>query len=281
MDTHPTRILLSGLPGRMCGEVARRLAELPDEFPLIETALVGPDVAADSVEAAGRSFAAIPPAAREDWIVGAAAIRPFLAVDYTLPSAVEQNVEFYCRHGIPFVMGTTGVDMQKVKARISESKVTAVVAPNMAMPIVMLQAAARWVAQNFPGALTGYRAGIRESHQAAKKDTSGTAKALVADFEALGLPIGIDDIEMVRDPARQKAMGVPAEHIDGHAYHTYTVESPDGTVTLALSHNILGRRVYADGTVWAIRFLRHRVSQGDHGACYNMQDVLRAMAELT
>jgi 4-hydroxy-tetrahydrodipicolinate reductase len=150
----------------------------------------------------------------------------------------------------------------------------------MAMPIVMLQAAARWVAQNFPGALTGYAAAIRESHQSTKKDTSGTAKALVADFQALGLPFTVEDIEKIRDPRDQLAMGVPREHLDGHAFHAYTVKSADGSVALSLSHNILGRRVYAEGTVWAIRFLSRRMESGEHGCSYNMQDVLRAMAEL-
>ena len=40
-------------------------------------------------------------------------------------------------------------------------------------------------------------------------DTSGTAKALVASFQKLGLPFNVEDIEKVRDSAGQRGMGVP------------------------------------------------------------------------
>ena len=35
-------------------------------------------------------------------------------IDYTLPSAVQDNARFYCEHGVPFVMGTTGGDREKL-----------------------------------------------------------------------------------------------------------------------------------------------------------------------
>ena len=35
-------------------------------------------------------------------------------IDYTLPSAVMDNAEFYCQHNVPFVMGTTGGDRAKL-----------------------------------------------------------------------------------------------------------------------------------------------------------------------
>ena len=33
-----------------------------------------------------------------------------VVIDYTLPAAVNSNCDFYCEHGVPFVMGTTGGD---------------------------------------------------------------------------------------------------------------------------------------------------------------------------
>lgn len=39
------------------------------------------------------------------------------------------------------------------------------------------------MAQNFPGAFAGYKLRVVESHQSTKKDTSGTAKAVVASFQ--------------------------------------------------------------------------------------------------
>ena len=43
------------------------------------------------------------------------------------------------------------------------------------------------MAENFPGAFAGYTLEVKESHQRNKVDTSGTAKAVVASFQQLGL----------------------------------------------------------------------------------------------
>jgi hypothetical protein len=40
-------------------------------------------------------------------------------------------------------------------------------------------------------------------------DTSGTAKALVASFQALGPRFELEQIAKVRDAPQQRAMGVP------------------------------------------------------------------------
>lgn len=281
MDFRPkTRVLLSGLPGRMATEVAALASEHSDEFELLEPALVGPEISDTDLAVAGKRFRAIPPGRRGDFLKTTESLRPFIAVDYTLPAAIGENVAFYCDNEIPFVMGTTGGTLKEIQARVAHAGITAVVAPNMAIPIVLIQAAARWVATTFPGALTGYSARVRESHQSAKKDTSGTAKALIADLEALGIPVDPRSIEKIRDPETQKALGVPEEFLPGHAYHTYFLQSPDGTVALSLSHNIHGRRVYAEGTLWAVRFLRRQLEQGNPGTCFNMQDVLRGIGDL-
>lgn len=46
-----------------------------------------------------------------------------------------------------------------------------------------------YMAQEFPGAFSGYKLEVTESHQRAKADTSGTAKAVVSSFSKLGSPI--------------------------------------------------------------------------------------------
>ena len=264
----------------MCSEVGRLLQGSEDEFTLLDFALVGEENAGADLKIGERRFRAIPPSQRDAIKDAFASARPFLLVDYTLPSAIEENVRYYCQNQIPFVMGTTGGDTVAIRKQVEESGLVAVVAPNMAIPIILIQAAACWLAETFSGALTGYHVAIRESHQSTKVDTSGTAKALVLDLSKLGLPACVESIEKVRDPAFQKALGVPDEHLAGHAYHTYSVCSPDRSVELALSHNVKGRHVYAEGTLWALRFLRERLKAGDRGRCYDMQDVLRAMNTL-
>ena len=105
-----------------------------------------------------------------------------------------------------------------------------------------------------------YELKVVESHQAGKADTSGTAKAVVASLADLGIR-GCDEdrIQMLREPEQQRAFGVPEAHIPGHAFHTYTISSPDGTSVLEFKHNICGRGVYAQGSVDAVEFLVGRM----------------------
>ncbi len=55
--------------------------------------------------------------------------------------------------------------------------------------MVAFQATLELMAQQFPGAFSGYKLEVTESHQRQKADTSGTAKAVVASIARLGAPI--------------------------------------------------------------------------------------------
>ena len=137
------------------------------------------------------------------------------------------------------------------------------------------------MADNFPGAFSGYTLSVTESHQSSKVDTSGTAKAIVESFNALGCGFDIADAKLVRDVPTQLApvpqgMGVPEEHLLGHAFHTYKLVSADGTVAFEFQHNVCGRSIYAEGTVDAALFLRDRAEAGaGEKTVYDMIDVLR------
>ena len=98
-----------------------------------------------------------------------------MAIDFTAPAAAVPNAEFYARHGMGFVMGTTGGDREELERTARDARVPCVVAPNMAKQIVALQAAIEGMAAEFPGSFGGYALGVCESHQSSKADTSGTA----------------------------------------------------------------------------------------------------------
>ena len=55
------------------------------------------------------------------------------------------------------------------------------------LQVVAFQATMELMAQQFPGAFAGYTLRVVESHQRTKADTSGTAKAIVASFQKLGI----------------------------------------------------------------------------------------------
>ncbi|CAK9009223.1 unnamed protein product [Durusdinium trenchii] len=141
----------------------------------------------------------------------------------------------------------------------ADSGVYAVIAPNMGKQIVALQAAMERMGRDFPGAFGGYKLEVTESHQKTKADTSGTAKAMVGSFQQLGVePFSHDQIQMLRDDASQAAFGVPPEFSTGHAWHTYTLTSPDGSVQFQFKHNVCGRRTYGEGVADAVEFIARK-----------------------
>ena len=189
---------------------------------------------------------------------------PLIVVDYTHPSAVNANAELYAKMQLPFVMGTTGGDRDKLMQDTLNAGTYAVIAANMCKQIVALQTVLENMSTQFPGAFSGYTLKVTESHQSTKADTSGTAKEMVKYFNGLtSTNYAIEDVIKLREQTVQESFGVPSEHLNGHAFHTYDLESP--TVSFQFQHNVCGRRTYAEGTVDAVGFLLGRMENGGGG----------------
>ncbi|XP_073012360.1 probable 4-hydroxy-tetrahydrodipicolinate reductase 1, chloroplastic [Typha latifolia] len=199
-----------------------------------------------------------------------------VVVDYTVPEAVNANAELYCKLGVPFVMGTTGGDRQMLYKTVQDANVYAVISPQMGKQVVAFLAAMEIMAEQFPGAFSGYKLEVMESHQASKLDISGTAKVVVSCFQKLGVSFDLKQIKQIRDPKKQLEMvGVPEEHLGGHAFHLYHLTSPDETVSFEFQHNICGRSMYAEGTIDAAIFLYKKIHAKADKRIYNTIDVLR------
>ncbi|MFO7707547.1 MAG: dihydrodipicolinate reductase [Desulfobacterales bacterium] len=270
------KVVVNGIPGKVACTVAARV-QADARFELLPVSLTGPEIRLAEHAVAGVSIALIQPAARGDAMESIRARHGrFLTVDYTHPSAVNPNAQFYCRTGLPFVMGTTGGDRAALEETVRRSDTAAVVAPNMAKQIVGFQAMMEYAADTFPGLFQGYTLEIRESHQQGKADTSGTAKAMVRYFNRLGIPFTEEQIVMERDPEVQKARwGVPGQHLSGHGWHTYTLVSADRTARFEFTHNINGREIYALGTLDALVYLQGKLDEGARGKLFTMIDVLK------
>jgi 4-hydroxy-tetrahydrodipicolinate reductase len=272
----PIKVMVNGIPGNMAQAVAKHF--LGDKrFQLVAFSLTGPEITASEQVVAATAIGLIRPDTHEGAIESIKAKEgSFISVDFTHPSAVQANADFYCRHGLPFVMGTTGGDRSRLEQIVTASDVSAVIAPNMAKQIVGFQAMMEYAADNFGGLFEGYSLDIRESHQQGKADTSGTAKAMVRYFNALGTPFSEDRIIKERDPKTQRQRWrIPKEYLGGHAWHTYTLDSLDKTVRFQFSHNVNGREIYARGTLDAVAFLSQKVLAHSRGKVYSMIDVLK------
>jgi 4-hydroxy-tetrahydrodipicolinate reductase len=269
-------VMINGLPGNVAQVIARHIAA-DEYFSLIPYSLTGPEIEAEKCKVADASIRLVRPDSRNTAMADVIqSYTPLICIDFTHPGAVNSNAVFYCQQAIPFVMGTTGGDRDRLLSTVENSDTVAVIAPNMAKQIVGFQAMMAWAADTFPELFKGYDITIRESHQQGKADTSGTAKAMVGYFEKLGLKCTAQDIEQERDPDKQRVdWGIPEEHIKGHGWHTYTLTSDDQTVTFQFTHNVNGREIYARGTRDAVLFLHQRVQEGVKGKVFSMMDVLK------
>ena len=272
----PIKVMVNGLPGNMAALVAKH-ALSDSRFDLIPASLTGPEIQEDAYRLEGVSVNLIRPENREKAIQELKnTYAEFLSVDYTHPGAVNENAEFYCKNGMPFVMGTTGGDRKALAQTVGLSAIAAVIAPNMAKQIVGFQAMMQYAADTFADLFKGYSLEIRESHQSGKADTSGTAKAMVGYFNKLGVTFPAENIVMERDPEIQKSKwGIPEAYLTGHGWHTYSLVSEDKTVRFEFTHNVNGRDVYAKGTLEALVFLHRKISQDAAGKIYTMIDVLK------
>ncbi len=286
-NSNNVKVMVNGMPGPMATAAAE--ACLRKGLQLSPMAMTGPDVepatitVVDEVTGNYANVRLIPSSNMDEINASIEGLRStlgedgsLLAIDYTHPSAVNSNAKFYAEKNIPFVMGTTGGDRDQLMKDMEDAKASAVIAPNMGKQIVAMQAALEELAEKYPSAFEGYTLHTRESHQKTKADTSGTAKAVVDSIKILAGDdqYTYDDIELIRDDQESIDFGVKEEALKGHAFHTYTLTSPDGSVEFQLKHNVSGRNVYAEGSADAVKFLSKKIKEGLGGKIYNMINVL-------
>ncbi|RZC76517.1 hypothetical protein C5167_000644 [Papaver somniferum] len=158
------------------------------------------------VEVGGTEIHIYGPSRRENILTSLLNENPnMIVIDFTVPAAVNANAELYSKVGVPFVMGTTGGDREMLYNTVEDSKGYALISPQMGKQVI-------------------------ESHQASKLDPSGTAKDVIKCFQKLGISYELDQMQQIRDPEQQLEMvGVPEEHLRGHAFHVYHLTSPDKT----------------------------------------------------
>lgn len=270
------KIMINGVPGNVATSILRNALK-DDRFEVLPWSLTGPEITEPIYSIQKLDIHLIRPEARNRVIDSIKQQHgSWITIDYTHPSAIIDNAEFYCAQGLPFVMGTTGGDRETLQAVVEKSSIPAVIAPNMAKQIVGFQAMMEYGARTFPNLFKGYSLEIHESHQQGKADTSGTAKAMVRYFNDLGIPFSNEDIHQERDPEKQKtAWGIPETYLAGHAWHTYSLTSADQTVNFVFKHNVNGREIYSYGTFDAVVFLDGQIKKGEHGRVFTMIDVLK------
>lgn len=164
-----------------------------------------------------------------------------VAIDFSVPDAVVENVERCMIAGIPMVIGTTGWydRLDAVRTLVEKAAVGAVYGANFSVGV---QAFYRMVQAAAAALPADYEAYIWEAHHREKRDApSGTAKHLAAILAEGG--------HAARSVASTRAGWNPGTHRVGF-------EGPDDTITL--THAARSRRGFAAGALQAAGWIRGR-----------------------
>jgi 4-hydroxy-tetrahydrodipicolinate reductase len=156
-------------------------------------------------------------------------------VDFTTPDSAPANVRAALAAGVHSVVGTTGFDIDELRAVANEAGgdgARCFVAPNFAIGAVLMMEFARQAAAQMP------ECEIVELHHEAKRDApSGTAKRTAELIEGAGGNVH-QPIHSIRLP--------------GLVAHQEVVFGGEGQ-TLAIRHDSIDRRSFMPGVLLAVR----------------------------
>jgi 4-hydroxy-tetrahydrodipicolinate reductase len=185
------------------------------------------------------------------------AARAGVAVDFTRPDTVMDNIRFCVEHGIHAVVGTTGIGpdrLGEIEGRLGDRpEVGVIVAPNFSVGAVVAQRLAEEAARFFPAAE------VIELHHDGKLDApSGTAAATARRIAAArkegwsgpadGQPFRGGEVEGVR---------VHSVRLPGLVAHQEVIFGAQGQ-TLTIRHDAPDRTCYLPGVLMAIREIAGR-----------------------
>ncbi len=207
---NPIKVVVSGAAGRM-GETACGAVEGADDMELVGRADPELDTSVNDV------------------LEGADVL-----VDFTTPDAAPANVFDAIEAGVHAVVGSTGFDLDELKATVlrADSKANCFVAPNFAIGAVLMMQASKLIAPHMP------EVEIIELHHDRKVDApSGTAKLTAKLISEAGGNVH-EPIHSVRLP--------------GLVAHQEVTFGGEGQ-TLSIRHDSIDRSSFMPGVLLAVR----------------------------
>ena len=177
-----------------------------------------------------------------------------VAIEFSVPDAVPENLPKLAARRMNVVIGTTGwyAHQEKMMRIAADAGIGVVAAPNFSLGVALFQSLAEQAAKMF-APHPEYGAWIHEIHHVAKKDApSGTAIALENGMVKAGYrhPINM---------ASSRAGSVPGTHTIGF-------DGPYETITI--THTNRDRAAFAQGALRAAKWIH-----GKQG-WFTIQDVL-------
>jgi len=248
----PIKVAVVGACGRMGKEVVKGILSRTD-FQLVAAVDVR-DVGQDIGEIVGSKPLGIP--VSSDLVAALKESGAQVAVDFTHPSVVFENVRKMIECGVAPVVGTTGWTEEKVKAidRLAKRrKVPAVIAPNFAIGAVLMMKFAMEAAKYFD------KVEIIELHHDGKADApSGTAmRTAELILKARGKPFPepkVKQPEVLLEGVLGGSMDgirIHSVRLPGLVAHQEVIFGAVGQV-LTIRHDSLSRESFIPGVLLAI-----------------------------
>jgi len=179
-----------------------------------------------------------------------------VAIDFSLASVVESNVELAAKSSLPIVIGTTGWDakIDAVRATVDKSGIGCVIGSNFSVGVNLFLEIVRNASKLINGA--GYDAYIEEAHHRAKRDfPSGTALR-VAEAVLSGLK---SKTKIYSELKQGEAIASDTLLISsiraGAITGTHTVGFDGEDDSIELTHRAKGRSGFARGAVQAAEWV--------------------------
>jgi len=195
-----------------------------------------------------------------------------LVIDFTAPATVAPHAAALAAAGIPWILGTTGLDQAGQAAiAVAAARIPIIAAPNFSPGVNLVLALARQLAAALPA--TTFDAEILEMHHRQKRDApSGTALALGAAVAA-GRGVGLSEVMVSgRDgetgPRATGEIGFAALR-GGQIFGSHSLIMTAADEQITLTHHAFDRRIFAAGALRAAIWLH-----GKPPGLYTMSDVL-------
>jgi 4-hydroxy-tetrahydrodipicolinate reductase len=176
-----------------------------------------------------------------------------VAIDFTTPQAVVENMRACLTAGAKIVVGTTGWygSLPEMRALAESTHAGLLYGTNYSIGVQVMLKLAQQMAASL--ATVGYKFSVVETHHTSKLDKpSGTAISIT---------------EMVQRGAGSK-IDVPIESVrEGDAKGTHVLEALSEADRVVLTHEAFSRRGFAEGAVRAAEWLATRTG------CHDFRDV--------
>ncbi|MBW3659922.1 MAG: 4-hydroxy-tetrahydrodipicolinate reductase [Actinobacteria bacterium] len=241
------RVGVLGAAGRMGSEVCRAVAA-EDDLELV--CAVDPQRAGEPLADVARIDSDLEVAGELDALPTAGVE---VAVDFSLPKVVGDNVEWLLEHGIHAVVGATGIDddqLERVRALATDGDANAFFAPNFAIGAVLLMQMAELAAKHLP------HVEIIELHHDRKVDAPSGTALRTADLIAAARQESPEPV-IGEDPggsrgADRAGIRVHALRLPGLVAHQEVIFGGQGQ-TLTIRHDSMDRSSFMPGVVLAVR----------------------------